>query len=65
MEFNVHFKEVIPGRGQMDYRTYLRELSRLPQHAPLMLEHLTTAEEYAEGRSYIQKVASELSLPMA
>jgi len=37
---NVHFVEVIPGRGQIDYAAYLRELSRLPVDAPLMLEHL-------------------------
>ena len=45
-EMNVHFQEVIPGRGQIDYATYLRELTQLPVDAPLMLEHLKTAEEY-------------------
>src|SRR5580765_7199978 len=29
-EYNVHFKEVVPGKGQMDYETYLGELSKLP-----------------------------------
>lgn len=58
----VHFKEVIPGRGLVDYRTYLREISALPVDAPLMLEHLKTAEEYAEGRDYIKRVAAELGL---
>src|SRR4029453_15041849 len=29
-EMNVHFAEVIPGRGQVDYATYLRELATLP-----------------------------------
>ena len=48
-EMNVHFKEVIPGTGQIDYATYLRELSRLAVDAPLMLEHLQTAEEYDAG----------------
>src|SRR5439155_197566 len=37
-EFNVHFQEVVPGRGQLDYRAYLAELARLPVDAPLMLE---------------------------
>jgi sugar phosphate isomerase/epimerase len=62
IELQVHFREVIPGRGRIDYKTYLRELSRLPVDAPLMLEHLETAEEYAEGRRYIQGVARELGL---
>jgi sugar phosphate isomerase/epimerase len=61
-ELNVHFLEVIPGRGEMDYRTYLSEISRLPVDAPLMLEHLKTAEEYDEGKRYIMKVASEAGL---
>jgi sugar phosphate isomerase/epimerase len=64
-ELNVHFLEVIPGRGEMDYRTYLTELSKLPVDAPLMLEHLKTAEEYDEGKRYIMKVGSGLGLAFA
>ena len=62
VELQVHFKEVIPGRGKIDYIAYLTELSRLPVDAPLMLEHLKTAEEYSEGRRYIQGVAEKLGL---
>ena len=58
----VCLREVIPGRGQIDYRAYLSELAKLPAGAPLMLEHLKTAEEYAEGRDYIQGVARQLGL---
>lgn len=54
-ELNVHFVEVIPGRGEVDYRAYLSELAKLPHQPPLMLEHLKTAEEYDEGRQYILK----------
>jgi len=64
-ELNVHFLEVVPGRGEVDYRAYLTELSRLPVEAPLMLEHLKTAEEYDEGKRYIQKVAGEIGLTFA
>ena len=59
VELNVHFLEVVPGRGEVDYSAYLTELSKLPVDAPLMLEHLKTAEEYEEGRKYIQKIAAE------
>ena len=52
-ELNLHFLEVIPGRGAIDYRTYLTELAQCPVEAPLMLEHLKTAEEYEEGKQYI------------
>jgi sugar phosphate isomerase/epimerase len=58
----VCLREVIPGRGDIDYKAYLDCLSQLPIDAPLMLEHLKTAEEYAEGRHYIQGVAKSLGL---
>jgi sugar phosphate isomerase/epimerase len=64
-EMNVHFLEVIPGRGQVDYRAYLGELSKLPTDAPLMLEHLKNAAEYDEGRAFIQKVAAEVGVQFA
>jgi hypothetical protein len=49
----------------VDYRAYLAELAKLPADAPLMLEHLKTAEEYDEGKRYIMKVAGELGLAFA
>jgi sugar phosphate isomerase/epimerase len=64
-ELNVHFLEVVPGRGQIDYKSYLRALASLPTEVPLMLEHLKTPEEYEEGKKYIQRVATELSLKFA
>ncbi|HEY1497872.1 MAG TPA: sugar phosphate isomerase/epimerase [Candidatus Solibacter sp.] len=64
-EYNVHFAEVIPGRGEIDYAAYLGELSRLPIDAPLMLEHLKNASEYDEGRAYIQKVATQSGVTFA
>jgi sugar phosphate isomerase/epimerase len=64
-EMNVHFLEVIPGRGQVDYRAYLAELAKLPADPPLMLEHLKNAAEYDEGRAYIQKVAGEIGVSFA
>lgn len=64
-EMNVHFVEVIPGRGEVDYRTYLTELSKLPVDAPLMLEHLKGAAEYDEGRNYILKKGAEAGLTFA
>jgi len=65
VELNVHFVEVIPGRGSVDYAAYLRALAGLPVDAPLMLEHLKTAEEYDEGAKYIRKVASEIGVTFA
>ncbi len=53
------FDEVIPGRGSMDYRTFLTELRKFPE-IPLMMEHLQTAEEYREGAEFIRKVEKGL-----
>jgi sugar phosphate isomerase/epimerase len=61
-EYNVHLREVVPGRGEIDYATYLREIARLPVDAPLMLEHLQTPEEYAEGRTYIRSVGDRIGI---
>jgi sugar phosphate isomerase/epimerase len=57
-ELQVHFVEVIPGRGEVDYSAYLRAIAALPQDVPLMLEHLKTHEQYTEGFEYIRKVAA-------
>ena len=64
-EYNVHFAEVVPGRGEVDYAAYLTELSKLPVDAPLMLEHLKTAEEYDEGRAYIRRTAERAGVTFA
>jgi sugar phosphate isomerase/epimerase len=58
-EMNVHFVEVIPGRGSLDYSAYLREIAKLPQRPPLMLEHLKGPDEYREGKEYIVKKGKE------
>jgi sugar phosphate isomerase/epimerase len=65
VELNVHFLEVIPGRGQIDYKAYLEGLSKLKQETPLMLEHLKTAAEYDEGREYIRKVGDAAGVTFA
>jgi sugar phosphate isomerase/epimerase len=61
-EMNVHIVEVVPGRGTLDYRPYLKGLAALPAPAPLMIEHLKTADEYAEAAAHIRKVASSIGL---
>ena len=59
VEMNVHFVEVIPGTGEIDYRTYVTELAKLPIDAPLMLEHFKKPEEYEQGKNYIMRVCRE------
>jgi sugar phosphate isomerase/epimerase len=55
-EMNVHFREVRPGAGSLDYRVYLERLSKLPQAPTLMIEHLPNAEEFDKARGYILEV---------
>ena len=62
IEMNIHFKEVIPGKGSLDYGTYLRRLAELPHSPPLMLEHLSTPEEYAAGAEYIRATGLKAGL---
>lgn len=64
-ELNVHFVEVIPGRGSVDYTTYLSEIAKLPHRPPLMLEHLKTAEEYKEGADYIRRLGAQSAIQFA
>ena len=65
VEMNMHFLEVPPGRGQIDYGAYLRALSNLKTDTPLMLEHLNTAAEYDEAREHIRKVGSTVGITFA
>jgi len=58
----VHISECMPGKGMLDYRTYLTELAKLDADVPLMIEHLKTAEEYDEAARYIRGVAEECGI---
>ena len=62
VEMSIHFREVQPGQGALDYATYLRCLAALPQNPPLMLEHLAKAEEYAAAREHIVEVGRKAGL---
>lgn len=62
VEMNVHFVEVRPGTGAIDYQTFLPRLSQLPQQPPLMLEHLPNAEEYDLARKHLLELGGQLGL---
>lgn len=57
------FTEVRPGLGVLDYKVFLQELSKLPD-IPLMMEHLSTEEEYDEAASYIRNISKELGVSL-
>ena len=49
----LHLDETRVGTGNLDYRTFLTELARLPGEVPIMLEHLSSADEYCLARDYL------------
>ncbi len=57
-KLTTHLDEIRPGLGGLDYRTFLKELSRIPE-VPLMLEHLPNQEEYRRAAAHIRSVAKE------
>jgi len=58
----LHLDEGMPGTGNLDYRTYLSELNRLPGEVPLMLEHLKSQEEYATALKFLRSAEKELDI---
>jgi len=62
VEMNIHFQEVRPGRGSLDYRVYLKRLAGLGHQPPLMLEHLSSAQEYDQAREHIRAVGKQASI---
>jgi sugar phosphate isomerase/epimerase len=62
IEMNVHFREVGPGQGKMDYTTWLKRLATLPNDAPLMMEHLPSAKDYDAPRQYLLELGSKVGV---
>ena len=61
---SLELSEAQIGEGVMDYRTYLRELDRMPREVPLMLEHLD-GPAYAVARDRIFAVGDEIGVKFA
>jgi sugar phosphate isomerase/epimerase len=53
--------EILAGKGNLDYRTFLTELAKL-NNIPLMMEHLNTAEEYDQAAKYIRSVGKMVNI---
>jgi sugar phosphate isomerase/epimerase len=51
-------EECSPGEGCLDFRKVLHILDKyLPADAPVLLEHMTTFEEYAKAYDYLKAIA--------
>jgi sugar phosphate isomerase/epimerase len=55
-QLTVHFDEVPPGQGTLDYGTFLKELARLDDDIPLIIEHIRP-EDIAPAIDNIRAVA--------
>jgi sugar phosphate isomerase/epimerase len=62
VETNLHFREVCLGAGEMDWRTYLARLAALPGDVPLMIEHMSGAEEYDKSRRFLLDLAPKVGV---
>ena len=52
--------ECSPGEGCLDFHKVLRILDRyLPADAPVLLEHMTTFEEYSKAYDYLKAIADQ------
>jgi sugar phosphate isomerase/epimerase len=63
-EFMTHLSETMPGKGNLDYKVFLTELSKLPD-VPLMLEHLKTPDEYRQAAEYIRSAGKEAGISLS
>jgi len=57
----VYAQEVCPGRGVLDYETYLVRMSRMKWPRSIHPEHLPL-DQYSEAKAYIRKVAKKVGV---
>lgn len=63
-KLTVHLDECRPGTGNLDYETYLKCMTKLPDRACLMLEHMTEEIDYIEATKYIKGLAKKLGIQL-
>ena len=62
-EFMTHLSEIRAGLGGLDYRVFLREVSKIGD-LPLMLEHLKRDSEYRLAARYIRAIGRSIGLEL-
>lgn len=60
----VHLSECLPGKGNLDYSAFLREVNKLDADVPIMMEHLQTEAEYDQAEVFIRSVAQREGLKL-
>ena len=62
VEMNVHFREVPPGQGTLDYATYLRRLAGAAADAAADDRALANEAEYDRGRQHIMGLGPKVGV---
>lgn len=62
-KFTIHISEVAPGKGLLDYETFLLGMDRLGAHA-IQIEHLKEDSEIEEAGRFIKKVARRVGVTL-
>jgi len=57
--------ETVPGRGVLDYDTFLNRVASAATELPLIIEHLKGPEDVLEAASFIRQRARELHLSIS
>ena len=64
-ELTTVLNECSPGEGSLDFVQVLRIIDRyLPADAPVLLEHMSTFEEYRQAYAYVTAKAAEAGVPV-
>lgn len=58
---SMYITEVAPGKGVVDYETYLSGLSRLKKPVALIIEHIPD-DQYAGAKKYIEDTAARIGV---
>ena len=60
-KMSAYITQILPGKGQLDYETYLVRLSRMKWPRTLVIEHLKE-EEYPLAKDFIKRAAAKVGV---
>ncbi len=58
----VGIEEVVPGRGVLDYQTFVRRIEEVSPDIPLIIEHLANEDEFKEAADHILEAAGRVGV---
>lgn len=61
-KLTLHFDEVVPGQGQLNYTVLLQQLNLLQRDIPIIIEHLSTNDQYNAAANYIRSIADQQNI---